>query len=287
MNRITNILKNIFIRKNLSNLLVIINISIFLSIFAATAAIVSIFIEIEISEKELEIQADSDLLDDLKILNSEYPLYRTIIDTVYASDLAVNRKYTVFESIDKFDILLDYRQFYYDRAISMHRYVDNFYLEWSSDMTVFMEDMRNFYEYYIETDAELANTMQELIDEYSSQFIKLQDEYDSYDIEINSIKMPKANEVYSEDMDYDFYYNLHNLAIERHQNLVDLMYIVEASTSDVISVIENSLSYQQEEVRNLSNYEVWIIFVAFIIQVAVFLLIQLFEIGAINRERSK
>ena len=116
MNRITNILKNIFIRKNLSNLLVIINISIFLSIFAATAAIVSIFIEIEISEKELEIQADSDLLDDLKILNSEFPLYRTIIDTVYASDLALNRKYTIFESIEKFDILLDH-QFYERRQV--------------------------------------------------------------------------------------------------------------------------------------------------------------------------
>ena len=88
-------------------------------------------------------------------------------------------------------------------------------------------------------------------------------------------------------MDYDFYYNLHDLAVERHHNLEDLMYIVEASTSDIISVIENSLSNQQEEVRKLSNYEVWIIFVAFIIQVAVFLIIQLFEIGAINRERSK
>tara|TARA_A100001011_G_scaffold368229_1_gene422333 strand:- start:1112 stop:1975 length:864 start_codon:yes stop_codon:yes gene_type:complete len=287
MNRITNILKNIFIRKNLSNLLVIINISIFLSIFAATAAIVSIFIEIEISEKELEIQADSDLLDDLKILGSEYPLYRTIIDTVYASDLALNRKYTIFESIEKFDILLDYRQFYYDRAISMHRYIDNFYLDWSNDMTEFMEDIRNFYEPYIETDPELANTMRELIDEYRSQFIKLEYEYDSYDIEINSIEIPTASEVYSEDMDYDFYYNLHDLAVERHHNLEDLMYIVEASTSDIISVIENSLSNQQEEVRKLSNYEVWIIFVAFIIQVAVFLIIQLFEIGAINRERSK
>ena len=88
-------------------------------------------------------------------------------------------------------------------------------------------------------------------------------------------------------MDYDFYYNIHDLAVERHHNLEDLMYIVEASTSDIISVIENSLSNQQEEVRKLSNYEVWIIFVAFIIQVAVFLIIQLFEIGAINRERSK
>ena len=287
MNSITSILKNIFIRKNLSNLLIIINISIFLSIFAATAAIVSIFIEIEISEKELEIQADSDLLDDLKILNSEFPLYRTIIDTVYASDLALNRKYTIFESIEKFDILLDYRQFYYDRAISMHRYIDNFYLEWSNDMTGVMEDMRNFYESYIETDPELANTMQELIDKYISQFTKLQYEYDTYDIEINSIKIPTASEVYSEDMDYDFYYNLHNIAVKRHHNLEDLMYIEEAAASDLISYVESSLSDQQEEVRNLSNYEVWIIFVAFIIQVAVFLLIQLFEIGAINRERSK
>tara|TARA_Y100000816_G_C26086406_1_gene573373 strand:- start:1083 stop:1949 length:867 start_codon:yes stop_codon:yes gene_type:complete len=288
MNGFGKFLQNIFINKNLSKFLVLINISIFLTVFAATAAIISIFIEIEISQNEILIQTEKDLLDDIKEIAADIPLYRTIIDTVYENDLSLNRQYKILEDIERFQILIDYREFYLNRSISLHRYSDNFFLDWQSDMETFVNDLNYFYEQYRDVvNEEYANSMLAAISDFYEEFNRLQKEYANYDIEMGEIKFPTVEEVFSEDLRLDYYYNFHSLAIDRHRNLEDFIYITEDASADVINVLEGNLSDIQYEIDRLSKYEVRIIFVAFVIQIIVFLIIQFFEIGAISRERER
>ena len=76
MNGFGKFLQNIFINKNLSKFLVLINISIFLTVFAATAAIISIFIEIEISQNEILIQTEKEVEKNRKKIGPDDP-YQT------------------------------------------------------------------------------------------------------------------------------------------------------------------------------------------------------------------
>ena len=87
-------LEGIFIDKNLKRFLVLINISIFLSIFAATAAIISIFIEIEINKKETQMQLYEQELDFWRAQTSRLPLYITNADTVFVTDLNLHFLYS-------------------------------------------------------------------------------------------------------------------------------------------------------------------------------------------------
>ena len=119
------------------------------------------------------------------------------------------------------------------------------------------------------------------------KFKRLESAYKNYADESKQIEYPTADEVFSENDRYDFYYEFYDLAIDRLLNLEDLLYIFETASNDLIYSLEESLVFNQEEIKNLSNYEVWIIFIAFIIQVLVFVLIQFFEIGAISRERKE
>lgn len=286
----TNFLESIFINKNLKRFLVLINISIFLSIFAATAAIISIFIEIEINKKETQMQIYQQELDFWRMQTSRLPLYITNADTVFVTDLNLSRKYKIYENLDEFDYLLTNRDFYYNRTLSLHRYVDYQYQsifteEGEFDIDETIDNLKIFYNNPDETG--FNQFMMDFIDSFYLEFKRLESAYKKYADESKQIEYPTADEVFSENDRYDFYYEFHDLAVDRLQNWEDLLYIFESASTDAIYSLEDSLVFTQEEIKNLSNYEVWIIFIAFIIQVLVFVLIQFFEIGAISRERKE
>ena len=290
MFNLTNFLESIFINQNLKRFLVLINISIFLSIFAATAAIISIFIEIEINKKETQMQLDQQELDFIRMYTSRLPLYITNADTVFVTDLNLSRKYKIFENLDEFDYLLTNRDFYYNRTLSLHRYIDyqyqSFFLrEGDFEFDEFIDDLKFYYNIPDETG--FNQSMMDFIDSFYLEFKRLESAYKNYADESKQIEYPTADEVFSENDRYDFYYEFYDLAIDRLLNLEDLLYIFETASNDLIYSLEESLVFNQEEIKNLSNYEVWIIFIAFIIQVLVFVLIQFFEIGAISRERKE
>lgn len=290
MFNLTNFLESIFINQNLKRFLVLINISIFLSIFAATAAIISIFIEIEINKKETQMQLDQQELDFIRMYTSRLPLYITNADTVFVTDLNLSRKYKIFENLDEFDYLLTNRDFYYNRTLSLHRYIDyqyqSFFLrEGDFEFDEFIDDLKFYYNIPDETG--FNQSMMDFIDSFYLEFKRLESAYKNYADESKQIEYPTADEVFSENDRYDFYYEFYDLASDRLQNLEDLLYIYETASNDLIYSLEESLVFNQEEIKNLSNYEVWIIFIAFIIQVLVFVLIQFFEIGAISRERKE
>ena len=288
--RMKHILESILLRKNLKRLLILINISIFLSVFAISATIVSIIIENQISKKEIYIQSESSYLNDFKKLGTQLPLYRTIVDSVYQNDINLNRYYKILENIDKYDALVDNREFYFDRAIAIHRFNDNFYQDFENDMDSFINDVNNFYESYFFDDPDsenaqyITNRVKSFYEEYQyldNQYKNIKDDYST------TIGLPE--ELFSDDDEdkYDYYFDFHTLALDRYNNAEEFLYLMEAMFSDIISVFEYDIVLVQEEIKNLSKYEVWIIFIAFILQIIIFMILQVFEISIITRDNEE
>ena len=288
MFKLSKYLENIFVVRNLKRFLFLINISIFLSIFAATAAVISIFIEIEINKKEMEmIEIESDL-DFWGKISDSLPLYFTNADTVYITDLNLNRTYKVYESLPKFDNLVSFREFYFNRALSLHRYIDYGYGDLTgTNMQEFIDDLNYFYSN--EDDTGFNQWMLEYIDTFYTTHKKLENDYSLYDQKSTEIKFPSKDEVFPDNEDdlYDFYHDFHQLGFDRHENWEQLLDIFSISSVDAIFQLQYTQIELGNEIEKLSNYEVWIIFIAFIIQVIVFILIQFFELGVISRERNK
>ena len=103
------------------------------------------------------------------------------------------------------------------------------------------------------------------------------------------LKFPSKEEVFPDNNDdlLDFYSDFHKLGMDRRDNWEDLLKIFSISSADAIFQLQHTQIELGNEIEKLSNYEVWIIFIAFIIQVIVFILIQFFELGVISRERNK
>ena len=288
MFKLSKYLENIFVVRNLKRFLFLINISIFLSIFAATAAVISIFIEIEINKKEMEmIEIESDL-DFWRLTSDSLPLYLTNADTVFTTNMNLNRTYKVYESLPKFDNLVSAREFYFNRALSLHRYVDYEYRSLTGiTMQEYIDDLNYFYSN--EDDTGFNQWMLEYIDKFYTTYKKLENDYSLYDQISTEIKFPSKEEVFPDNNDdlLDFYSDFHKLGMDRRDNWEDLLKIFSISSADAIFQLQHTQIELGNEIEKLSNYEVWIIFIAFIIQVIVFILIQFFELGAISRERNK
>ena len=288
MFKLSKYLENIFVVRNLKRFLFFINISIFLSIFAATAAVISIFIEIEINKKEMEmIEIESDL-DFWRLTSDSLPLYLTNADTVFTTNMNLNRTYKVYESLPKFDNLVSAREFYFNRALSLHRYVDYEYRSLTGiTMQEYIDDLNYFYSN--EDDTGFNQWMLEYIDKFYTTYKKLENDYSLYDQISTEIKFPSKEEVFPDNNDdlLDFYSDFHKLGMDRRDNWEDLLKIFSISSADAIFQLQHTQIELGNEIEKLSNYEVWIIFIAFIIQVIVFILIQFFELGVISRERNK
>ena len=275
--------------KNIKKFLIIINIGIFLSIFATTASLITFFIEkkindieFEILNTQLEIKNHSDIISEIsnikvmvvQLLNSERDistLYEYIstqpipdalisVNDIYLPELVVEGNNDDFQEIIK---LFDDKEF----GLDVQRDV---FLEF------YGEDAYQLKE-FDKISQELLKIKTFDIKKYQNYYNKVFD-FKPIDLsgEINDYTTIKDfnNPIY---LDYLKMFDIYESFIDYANLLEEMMFDFKLGYEGILEELNNDLIRYSNNERN-------IIIFAFIFQIIIFLIIQIFEITSLQRE---
>ena len=280
-------------QRNIKKSLLIINLGIFLSIFAATSAIISLFIENKISHYETEIIEN-------KQMNLFFNRFERMVNVYEDSE---NRLYNFNQNFASFNEILDAlkggekliddREYYYYRFYSYIAFMDdNFDEDEANEWILYFtekEFLENIYDpivhkkFYDELEAQ-SKKFKNYVREYKTfasdlkkidPFIILSDEQlisNTYEdsVEINQLINKYFTKVfYMNDFLREFLMNIKKI------------------------VSDWSLSYKSldlsnyQEIEKLSNLEKKLIIFAFVLQIVIFFVTQFFEITFASKVKKK
>ena len=280
-------------QRNIKKSLLIINLGIFLSIFAATSAIISLFIENKISHYETEIIEN-------KQMNLFFNRFERMVNVYEDSE---NRLYNfnqnfasfneILDSLKGGEKLIDDREYYYYRFYSYIAFMDdNFDEDEANEWILYFtekEFLENIYDpivhkkFYDELEAQ-SKKFKNYVKEYKTfasdlkkidPFIILSDEQlisNTYEdsVEINQLINKYFTKVfYMNDFLREFLMNIKKI------------------------VSDWSLSYKSldlsnyQEIEKLSNLEKKLIIFAFVLQIIIFFVTQFFEITFASKVKRK
>tara|TARA_X000000368_G_C23024994_1_gene709745 strand:+ start:722 stop:1615 length:894 start_codon:yes stop_codon:yes gene_type:complete len=275
--------------KNIKKFLIIINVGIFLSIFASTASLITFFIEkkindieFEILNTQLEIKTTSDTISEIsnikamviQLINSERDistLYEYIstqpipdalisINDIYLPNLVVEGSNEDFQEIIK---LFDNKEFGLDVQRDL---LLNFYGEDSYQVEEFDKIAQEFLK---------LKTFD--IKKYQNYYSKVFD-FKPIDLsgEINDYTTIKDfnNPIY---LDYLKMFDIYESFIDYANLLEEMMFDFKLGYEGILEELNNDLIRYSNNERN-------IIIFAFIFQIIIFLIIQIFEITSLQRE---
>ena len=276
-------------QRNIKKSLLIINLGIFLSIFAATSAIISLFIENKISHYETEIIEN-------RQMNLFFNRFERMINVYEDSE---NRLYNFNQNFASFneilnslkggEKLIDDREYYYYRFYSYIAFMDdNFDEDEANEWILYFtekEFLENIYDpivhkkFYDELEAQ-SKKFKNYVKEYKTfasdlkkidPFIILSDEELMNNTYKDSVEINKLINKYFTKV---FYMN---------DFLREFLMNIKRIISDW------SLSYKSldlsnyQEIEKLSNLEKKLIIFAFVLQIVIFFVTQFFEITFASR----
>ena len=102
-------------KKFFTRTLLIINFAIFLTIFAATSAIISLYVENKINEREFELLETQRAQNYFHQMRSMFPVYHKSIDTSLMFDRVVHRFNLFIDGTNFGDKILSGRELYFYR----------------------------------------------------------------------------------------------------------------------------------------------------------------------------
>lgn len=280
-------------QRNIKKSLLIINLGIFLSIFAATSAIISLFIENKISHYETEIIEN-------KQMNLFFNRFERMVNVYEDSE---NRLYNfnqnfasfneILDSLKGGEKLIDDREYYYYRFYSYIAFMDdNFDEDEANEWILYFtekEFLENIYDpivhkkFYDELEAQ-SKKFKNYVKEYKTfasdlkkidPFIILSDEELMNNTYKDSVEINKLINKYFTKV---FYMN---------DFLREFLMNIKRIISDW------SLSYKSldlsnyQEIEKLSNLEKKLIIFAFVLQIVIFFVTQFFEITFASRVKKK
>ncbi len=296
-------LKQYFIlSKNIKRALLIINTGIFLSIFAATSASVSFYIEKKINEKEFLLiesqQTLRDLSDGSTMFSSIFTLYNTLMNNetsrVSASSLS--------SMTDFGDKVLSNKDFYLPVIFTATKEIEVF-------SEIINEKIIPDEKDDIIKEITLLEGLLFAIRDWTEEDIKeVETSIDEFKLTVDEIKKINIS-IYEETIFHSTYLDLlkeinnsdnnsinnyehkiykdYKTAMDFNYVLIDLLKetgsIFRGMESDYVDEIKKLNS----EISKLSDLEKNIIFIAFILQFIIFFIVQFFEISSVSREINK
>jgi hypothetical protein len=266
-------------QKNIRKSLLIINIGIFLSIFAASSAIISLYIENKISKYETEIIES-------RYLNNFFTQFEQLISSYEDSRsrfLSLNETFVTYNEIlmrlKNSESLIDDREYYFYRLLSAYRQAkEGFGDEEFHEISMFFEKefLETLYDPIVH---------KKFLDELKSKNIKFKKYIQEYNLikddlkNLDPFKLIDDDELLNSFLDDD-------KNIERNfVKLYEMNYFMDEYISALKivmsdwSISEKSYNLENfQEVERLSNLEKQIIIIAFILQIIIFFVTQFFEI---------
>ncbi len=296
-------LKQYFIlSKNIKRALLIINTGIFLSIFAATSASVSFYIEKKINEKEFLLiesqQTLRDLSDGSTTFSSIFTLYNTLMNNetsrVSASSLS--------SMTDFGDKVLSNKDFYLPVIFTATKEIEVF-------SEIINEKIIPDEKDDIIKEITLLEGLLFAIRDWTEEDIKeVETSIDEFKLTVDEIKKINIS-IYEETIFHSTYLDLlkeinnsdnnsinnyehkiykdYKTAMDLNYAAMDILKTIGLILGGLESAYIDEIKKLNSEISKLSDLEKNIIFIAFILQFIIFIIIQFFEISSVNREINK
>ena len=280
-------------QRNIKKSLLIINLGIFLSIFAATSAIISLFIENKISHYETEIIEN-------KQMNLFFNRFERMINVYEDSE---NRLYNfnqnfasfneILDSLKGGEKLIDDREYYYYRFYSYIAFMDD----------NFDEDEANEWILYFTEKEFLENIYDPIVhkkfyDELESQSIKFKNYVKEYKTFASDLKKIDPFIILSDEQlisnTYEDSVEINQLINKYFTKVFYMNDFLREFLMNIKKIVSDwSLSYKSldlsnyQEIEKLSNLEKKLIIFAFVLQIVIFFVTQFFEITFASRVKKK
>ena len=276
----------VFNKKRTRRTLLVINFSIFLTIFAGTSAIISLYVENQISFKEETLLEDQRYMNEAHKYKVIFPMIYKSMETAQMFNRAVNR-FNLFIDSTKFGdkIFSDRELYYYRYHALLNTAYDVFEVE---DKDI--EDIRAGLVIYEEGEIDIDH-YNEILDKYytyKKEFEKIKknsNEFERYE-PVSKYDLLRESESL-ETSEAKNYKDLYDFAWELHIWAIDLIKMMETFVIDAEIFGKEEMKDLNEDISNLSKNESLLILSAFLLQLLIFVIIQFFEISSVTREAKR
>ena len=287
--------------KNVKKALLIINIGIFLSIFAATSAAISFYIEKKINDKEFLLIENQQEQRDMSSILSMFATMLAFIDTMMNNETSRVSTSSLFSLTDFGDKVLSNKDFYLPIILSAKKEMKDF-SELINEKISYEEDGVTKEMTMLEW---LLLVIQDWTEEDIKEFETLIDEFKLIGDETEKINIS----IYEDEIFHSTYLDLleeinnsDNNSISNYEHkiykdykttmnfnyaTINLLREVGTVFRSAELAFADDIKKLNSEISNLSNLEKNIIFIAFILQFVTFIIIQFFEISSVHREINK
>ena len=296
-------LKQYFIlSKNIKRALLIINTGIFLSIFAATSASVSFYIEKKINEKEFLLIESQQILRDLSDGSTTFSSIFTLYNTLMNNETSRVSASSLSSMTDFGDKVLSNKDFYLPVIFTATKEIEVFseiinekiILDEKDDvikeMTLLEGLLFAIRDWTEEDIKEVETSIDEFkltVDEIKKINISIYEETIFHSTYLDLLKEINNSDNNSINNYEHKIYKDYKTAMDLNYAAMDLLKTIGLILGGLESTYIDEIKKLNSEISKLSDLEKNIIFIAFILQFIIFFIVQFFEISSVSREINK
>ena len=255
----------------------VLNIAIFLSVFAIVSTLVSLSIEQKINSKQKKI-SENNLLIDITSLSIEILPRNINTLTRIINESKKNNEIMFFLYFTKSGIIFDDRDLYYFGTVRLaHQIEDNYKkIDIFTDISSFESQIavNDDYKSYLKLREEIKNDEKN----FKQMYEKINKDAE------NLIKDQRGTKVIENDEFYkslkEYYYNFLKFADKQIDIQIDILNVLRSLTDKK----KNENIDIRKDISNLSGSISKYILIAFILQLVIFIIVQLFEVYTTKKE---
>ena len=255
----------------------ILNIAIFLSVFAIVSTLISISIERKINSNQKKI-SENNLLIDIASLSIE-SLPRNINSlTTIINDSKKNNEIMFFLYFTESGIIFNERDLYFLGTARLANLIEDNYekINMFSDISSFETDIEinDDYKNYLKLREEIKDDKEKFTEVYE----KIKQDAKKFTIDQNGIKVIEGDEFYKGLKEH--YYQFLKFADNQIDIQIDLLNVLRSLTDKK----KNQNIDIRKDISNLSKSISKYILIAFFLQLIIFIIVQLFEVYTTKKE---
>ena len=288
--------------KNIKRALLIINTGIFLSIFAATSASVSFYIEKKINEKEFLLIESQQILRDLSDGSTTFSSIFTLYNTLMNNETSRVSASSLSSMTDFGDKVLSNKDFYLPVIFTATKEIEVFseiinekiILDEKDDvikeMTLLEGLLFAIRDWTEEDIKEVETSIDEFkltVDEIKKINISIYEETIFHSTYLDLLKEINNSDNNSINNYEHKIYKDYKTAMDLNYAAMDLLKTIGLILGGLESAYIDEIKKLNSEISKLSDLEKNIIFIAFILQFIIFFIVQFFEISSVSREINK
>ena len=255
----------------------ILNIAIFLSVFAIVSTLISLSIEQKINSNQKKISKNNLLIDIASLSIQSLPRNINSLTTII-NDSKKNNEIMFFLYFTKSGIIFDDRDLYYFGTARLANLIEDNYqkIDLFSDISSFENDIEinDDYKNFLKLKKEIKNDEKT----FKQMYEKIQEDAKKFTKDQKGTKVIENKEFYKSLKEY--YYNFLKFADKQVDIQIDILNILRSLTDKK----KNENIDIRKDISNLSSSISKYILIAFILQLIIFIIVQLFEVYTTKKE---